>query len=210
MAVLDIHKGTPSGARTPRPINTRRCHSKKRRVISPRVIQRMTIGVGARAILQNLAASVNEEARQLALAVRTRREAGMYRQGVDAQFATRSVKPAAPFARAERPLRRARLLGVEGQHRSFVAGCRVAPQACVCASPSVALLVENRHVGVERVSGSASSRPRALSRSAHCPRPCCLTSGSYSRSRISDLYYSSRCYEDTAMIVGCGDGYRRL
>ena len=154
MAVLDIHKGTPSGVRTPRPINTRRCHSKKRRVVSPRVIHRETIGVGAKADVQKLVASVNEEARQLALAPRARREAGANHQGVDAQIATGSVRPAAKFARAERPLRRARLLGVEGRHRSLVAGFRVARQACVLRlSLPIALLVENRLAGVERVSG---------------------------------------------------------
>ena len=171
----------------------------------------MTIGVGARAILQKLAASVIEEVRQLALALRTRREAGMYRQGVDAQFATRSVKPAAPFARAERPLRRARLLGVERRHRSLVAGCRVAPQACVCASPCLspcssrtAMSVSSRYQ-VRRLRARGRCR-----RSANSPRRCCLTSGSYSRSRISGLFYSGRNYQEAAMIVGCSDGYRRL
>ena len=134
MAVLDIRKGTPSGVRTPRPINTRRCHSEKRRVVSPRVIHRETIGIGVKADLQKLAASVNEEARQLALAARATRGAGTCHQGVDTQFATKSVRSAAPFARAERPLRHARLLGVEGPLCSLIAGFRVARQACVCAS----------------------------------------------------------------------------
>ncbi len=169
MAVLDIRNGTLWGVRTPRPINTRRCQSKERRVISPRVIHRVTIGVGAKADLQKLTASVNEEARQLALAARTRREAGC-RQGVDTQFATRSVKPAAPFARAERPLRRARLLGVEGRHRSFVAGRRVAPQACVCASPCLSPCSSRTAMSVSSGYQVRRLRARGRCRAQRIPR----------------------------------------
>ena len=79
MAVLDIRKGTLSDVRTPQPIKTRRCHSNERRVVLPRVIHRVPIGVSGR------------------------REAGTCRQGVDAQIASRSVRHA-PFARSEQLL----------------------------------------------------------------------------------------------------------
>ena len=166
MAVLDIRKGTPLGVRTPRPINARRCHSKKRRVVSPaRSFTGMTIGVGAQAIVQKLAASVNEEARQLALAVRTRREAGTYRQGVDAQIATEEREACCDrsHARSGRFAAHGCLAWKDGTAASSQAARVSSASLRLRLSLSVALLVENRHVGVERVSGSASSRPRALS-----------------------------------------------
>lgn len=68
---------------------------------------------------------------------------------------SRRVTPAAPSARAEQPLHRARLSRVEGRRRSLVSGFRAWPlgsETTLRLRPSlpVALLVEKRLVGVER------------------------------------------------------------
>ena len=52
-------------------------------MVSSRVIRTETIGVNAKAELQELTAFVSRESRQLALAERARREAGACRRGVE-------------------------------------------------------------------------------------------------------------------------------
>lgn len=83
--------------------------------------------------------------------------------------------------------------------QAVVSGLRAARQACVCASPC-RLRCSSKSAfsasGGERASGSASSRLRALPRSANSPRCSDLTSWLCSRSRIGGLIWLNLLVEE--------------